>query len=378
MPPPVTVLMTVYNGSTYLPQAVESVLNQTFTDFEFLIIDDGSTDESVACIRSYGDSRIRLVCNESNLGQAGSLNRGLELARGKYIARMDQDDICLPDRLQKQVDFLDRRPDITVVATWIYMIDSDGRKTGPWGVKMDDYGTFVSSLLMAQGCPFCHPSIMFRREAVSHVGGYDETFAPCEDFELWVRLAMSQYKACIIPEPLLMFRLHKEQQSLTKMDAQRRKNRRAREKMIETFCNGHDARLVSLLLRMDGAFWKECHSKGQVRFVLEVLDNMLKNLQAALKLAPQEFANLTHRLYRWLGGGARIAILGRHRQSLPVYLFALRGGLKMMRYPSILFYPLFYILSPLLVPKLSHRLLWLEGKLRRLLYPPWPHPRSEG
>src|SRR3972149_6665359 len=99
----VTVLMAVYNGLPYLRQAIESVLTQSFTSFELLVVDDASSDGSVACVRSFNDPRVRLVCNERNLRQTASLNRGLELARGEYIARLDQDDLCAPDRLEKQV-----------------------------------------------------------------------------------------------------------------------------------------------------------------------------------------------------------------------------------------------------------------------------------
>ena len=108
--------MPVYNGLPYLPHAIESVLDQTFTDFEFLIINDASTDDSFACIRSYKDPRIRLVCNETNLGQTRTLNKGLELAQGPFIARLDQDDIAYPKRLAKQVAYLDANPEVALVA----------------------------------------------------------------------------------------------------------------------------------------------------------------------------------------------------------------------------------------------------------------------
>ncbi|HKQ33129.1 MAG TPA: glycosyltransferase family A protein, partial [Thermodesulfobacteriota bacterium] len=118
MTPKVTVLMTVYNGEKFLNEAIDGILNQTFRDFEFLIINDGSTDGSREIIKSYKDPRINLVDNESNIGLTASLNRGLSLAGGEYIARQDADDISLPERLEKQISILERNPDIALLGSW--------------------------------------------------------------------------------------------------------------------------------------------------------------------------------------------------------------------------------------------------------------------
>ena len=112
--PLITVLMPVYNGAKYLNEAIDSILNQTFSDFELLIIDDGSTDQSIDLIKAYNDPRIKLIVNKKNIGQSATLNKGLELARGKYIARMDQDDISMPERLKKQMGFMDEYPKFAV------------------------------------------------------------------------------------------------------------------------------------------------------------------------------------------------------------------------------------------------------------------------
>ena len=106
--------MPVYNGATYLNEAIDSILNQTFNNFEFIIIDDASTDDYVKIIKSYDDPRIKLIVNKKNIGQSATLNKGLELARGKYIARMDQDDISMPERLKKQMGFMDEYPKFAV------------------------------------------------------------------------------------------------------------------------------------------------------------------------------------------------------------------------------------------------------------------------
>ena len=122
MNPLVTVLMPVYNGEKYLKEAIESILNQTFKDFEFLIINDGSTDNSVKIIQSFNDLRIRLIHNESNIGLIKTLNKGLKLSNGKYIARMDCDDVSLPKRLSVQINFMEKHPEIGVCGSWVKII----------------------------------------------------------------------------------------------------------------------------------------------------------------------------------------------------------------------------------------------------------------
>ena len=128
--PIVTVLMSVYNGERYLNEAIDSILAQTFTDFEFLIIDDASTDSTPKILHSYDDPRIRIVTNEENLGLTKSLNKGLALAQGEYIARMDADDISLPERLMMQLNFLIDNKTVPLVGSGAIMIDEDGKSIG--------------------------------------------------------------------------------------------------------------------------------------------------------------------------------------------------------------------------------------------------------
>lgn len=348
MPPFVTVLMTVHNGLPYLSQAIESVLDQTFGDFEFLVIDDASTDNSVACIRSYEDSRIRLVCNERNLGQACSLNKGLELSRGAYVARLDQDDVCLPDRLRRQVSFLEQRPDVAVVGTWGYRVDSLGHKIDLWCGRVEDYGIFLALLLLGK-CPVWHPSVMFRRDVVLEIGGYDESFAPAEDFDLWVKLALCRYGAGAITEPLVMYRIHAGQQSVSKATIQWSRAQRSHGRLVGAFCHGTETELLGELLRIEDSLWKKCQSKARLLAVLRSLAEMLMEMQIVLRLSNSEFASLNHRIYRRLGLGAK-------------------WGTTMGRWPSVLFYPIFFMLCPLLIPKVRPFLAYLVTELRRFPY----------
>ncbi len=346
--PLVTVLMTVYNGLPYLHEAVDSILHQTFTEFEFLIIDDASTDASADCIRSYDDPRIRLECNERNMGQAASLRCGLGLARGRYVARLDQDDRSISDRLEKQVAFLERRPEVAVVGSWGYSIDSYGRRVEIWRGRVNDFGEFVGSVALCRS-PLLHPSVMFRRDVVIDVGGYDASFAGAEDYDLWVRLAMRRHGASTLPEPLVLLRTHEGQQSVTRAATQHRSGQRAHGRMVAAFCSSEEAQRVALLLRIEDDLWTECRSRAELGAVLQAANAMLVAMQCGLNLSPAEFTSLRRTWYRRLGFGVSV-------------------GAKIASWPSVVFYPIFFLLSPLLVPGVRGMLSPLAPKLRQLRY----------
>lgn len=198
----ITVLMPVYDGGKYLGQAIESILNQTFAGFDLLIIDDCSSDRSVDIIRSYRDSRIRLVQNDSNMGLIGTLNKGIALATGSFIARMDQDDISMPERLRKQTEFMEAHPEVAVCGCWATDIDEDGNASGkretPVGPQMaKDYW---------RPSPIIHPSA-FMRTAIAKKYTYDMSFIDAEDYELWLRIARD-HPIDNIAEYLLHYRMN--------------------------------------------------------------------------------------------------------------------------------------------------------------------------
>ncbi|QWH40019.1 glycosyltransferase [Bacillus mycoides] len=197
----VTVLMPVYNGEEYLKDAIDSILNQTFNDFELLIINDGSSDSSLDIVNSYQDSRIKLVNNEKNLKLIKTLNKGLRLASGKYIARMDSDDTCHPRRLEIQVGMLDRNPDIAVCGTGMKVI---GKKYArPFLAKGEEN---IKNYLVVKNC-MAHPSIMMRKDIIEkHDYFYDEKFIHAEDYELFQRIS-ENHKVVNINKPLLNYRL---------------------------------------------------------------------------------------------------------------------------------------------------------------------------
>lgn len=215
--PKVTVLMPVYNGEKYLHKAINSILSQTFQDFEFLIVNDGSTDNSLEIIISYQDDRIRVINNVNNLGISQSLNKGLNLAQGEYIARMDCDDISLPNRLCTQVDFLNCNPEIIVVGSYMELIDSEGYKTEQQYLYPLTNENIIYSMLYSN--PLGHPSVMFRRKEVIKIGGYrlkkEWNNLSTEDYDLWLRLAIHNYALANIPECLIYYRDHPD--SLTRL-----------------------------------------------------------------------------------------------------------------------------------------------------------------
>ena len=202
--PKVTVLMAVHNGERYVREAVDSVVHQTFTDFEFLIVNDGSTDKTRELILSCDDPRIRLIENDQNIGQTKSLNRGLQMATGQLIARQDADDNSEPERLSRQVMFMDTHTDVALLGTWYKKIDADGNDIGLRTLPCSSTDIRWSLLFF---CPFVHSSVMLRKSLVlERVGLYNETLSYSQDFELWHRIAR-RLPVANLPEYLLKYRI---------------------------------------------------------------------------------------------------------------------------------------------------------------------------
>lgn len=202
MKPKVSVLIPVHNGEKYLRPAIDSILNQTFSDFELIIIDDGSTDHSREIVEAYADPRIRLASNQTKSGLARTLNKGIELAAGSYIARMDGDDISLPERLARQVAFMDAHPQVGACGTFARDID-------PQGKVFDDRQRLVGQRLEYFywiPVPIAHPTSMVRADLLKKLR-YDENVR-VEDYDLWLRIVKAGYRLSNIPEYLLLYRVH--------------------------------------------------------------------------------------------------------------------------------------------------------------------------
>lgn len=205
-PPALSVAMSVYNGERFLDAAIESVLAQSFGDFEFLILDDGSTDATTRIIRGHAarDSRIRPLIRE-NRGLIASLNQLLEEARAPIVARMDADDICYPDRFAKQMAFLQANPDYGVVGSWTEDIDEFGRPHVSPGHDHPVTHEDMLAAIAADTALLCHPVVTYRRDIVRVVGGYHRAYRHVEDFDLWLRLA-AVTRLGNLPERLIRYR----------------------------------------------------------------------------------------------------------------------------------------------------------------------------
>ncbi len=259
--------MSVYNSEKYLEKAIESILNQTYTNFEFLIIDDGSTGSISDILHKYGDPRIRLVKNENNLGLTKSLNKGLALANGEYIARMDADDISLPKRFEKQVSFLIKNPDIALVGTSNYIIDSQGTEIGsrivPASVDFND---------LLKENPFNHGSIMVKKSVLISMGGYNEFFRYAQDYELWLRIA-KLYPVRNLIEPLYKQRVHTEnighvnteEAVLYRIFAVKLNNENAEKKTIDLIKNNGIKSLIPNLTKNETIFYYDSIADMYIR-----------------------------------------------------------------------------------------------------------------
>jgi len=200
--PVVTVLMAVYNAASFLPQAIDSILKQTYGEFEFLIVDDGSTDASPEILQSYSDARLRVISQYPNRGQPHALNMGVREARGVLIARQDADDLSLPNRLEKQVAYMNKHPNVALVGSGAIIIDELGRTMGLRQVETDSFS--IRWRQVFKNC-FVHSSVMFRKKVVELLGGFDPTIGYGEDFDLWSKI-VARYNVANLPEPLILYR----------------------------------------------------------------------------------------------------------------------------------------------------------------------------
>lgn len=205
--PVITVVMSTYNRAELLPHAIDSILNQTYGDFEFIIINDGSTDGTADILKAYAhrDKRIRVITNHPNQGLITSLNKGIDKARGKYIARMDDDDIALPQRFERQVAFMDTHPDITVVGSWISPLDS----REPYSFQRETDPKRIHIMLYLGSVPVCHPSIFIRRDFLDrHHIRYRLGYEAAEDRPFYGEIMSAGGQIASIPEVLMQYRLH--------------------------------------------------------------------------------------------------------------------------------------------------------------------------
>ncbi len=213
--PAISVLMPVYNGARYVAEAIDSILAQTFTDFEFIIVDDGSTDRSPKILHNYEkrDNRIKII-SRPNTGIDGALNDALTAATGEFIARMDADDVALPTRFQTQLDYLRKNPDVVALGSRVIGIDPYGCELFRSEHKLD-HDSIDAELLNGVGWAIVHPSAMLRRDAMQAVGGYRKEYQWVEDLDLFLRLG-ERGRLANLEQFLLNYRQHTESVNRTR------------------------------------------------------------------------------------------------------------------------------------------------------------------
>jgi glycosyltransferase involved in cell wall biosynthesis len=236
--------MPVYNGERYLKEAIDSILNQTFGDFEFIILNDGSTDNTKKIITSYDDSRIVYIENEKNLGIVKTLNKGIDNTKGKYIARMDADDISLPERFEKQIALMERYEDIDICGTWIMYMG----RGNIW--KIPEYD-IEAKLTLIYGSSFAHPTVMIRKKIFDkYFIRYDEKFLGAEDYKMWIDMSKIA-KFYNIQEVLLNYRVHNSQISSQRKKQQKEFHKELQQLYLERNLNFDKTKAKSLIRNIE-------------------------------------------------------------------------------------------------------------------------------
>lgn len=301
--PNLTVLMPAYNAAPFIREAVDSVLNQTFRDFELLIVNDGSSDQTKEIIESYTDTRICLV-NQENKGIAEALNSGLHRAQGEIIARFDADDICFPERLEKQLSFMEANPEYILTGSEAEYITENGQHL--FHFKCPAYTNEEINKIIHHTCPFIHSSVMYRKNAVLKTGGYPVDAHNFEDHLLWIQMRGSG-KYCNLAFPLLKVRLNPASAT---MDEKWRGShfRKLKQRILHrgtvTYEEGEE--LISILKKQDkekikqGAYYTLCGKK----FLLNNHEprKARQQLAKAIQLFPLRFDNYFLYILSWFPG----------------------------------------------------------------------------
>lgn len=325
--PLITVLMPVYNTEKYVSEAIESILNQTLGDFEFIIIDDASRDGTLDIIKGYNDPRIKLILKPVNTGYTDSLNMGFCLAKAKYIARMDSDDYSLPDRFRKQYLYMEQNPDVIVLGTQYKIIGTETIISLPVTFEQAKVVSFMQT-------PVAHPTVFIRKEALTKNSiCYNKEFEPAEDYDLWVRL-MNYGKIENLPEVLLHYRNHELQESRTKLDKLVIAARRVRQEQI--------SKLISLTNKpytIETAI--EILTKQNIQLnsdVLRTIRQLLVELYEANEKTrsydQSEFLDYLKKI--WLTYAYRLINQNRSLESMLIVILSLKSNVTRLRIYTML------------------------------------------
>ena len=317
----VSVMMCVYNSERTIGEAIESVLGQTFGDFELVIVNDGSTDGSGNIIESYNDSRIRIFHRQKRVGITKVRRFGLEKARGEYIAILDSDDIALPVRLQKQVDFLDNNPDINLVGSWIEGIDKAGKKTG---IRKDATDPLIIKWILGFDNCIANSSSLYRRDVALEIGAYLFDGNAIEDYETLLKFNSVGGIGCV-PEVLVCIREHQHRLSKTEPFENKLPVLRSLQRYLAAFL-GKDVELdvcKCLFLRNHFITDNKILLIKSVEFLLEYTERFLKQY----RLSSTQISEIREILATYLMDIARLYARGLPSASLRIIVKSLKQDL---------------------------------------------------
>ncbi|MDG2228500.1 MAG: glycosyltransferase [Gammaproteobacteria bacterium] len=344
--PLVTVLTPVYNGLPHLTESIQSTLDQTYKNFEFLIIDDASTDEKVIqCIESFDDPRIRFIRNEENLGVSKTMNKAISLIETPYIIRSDQDDVSFPNRVEEQLKYLIDNPDISVICSWEIEIDENGQRVKECKSMIDNYGEFLAPILLGI-CPIWHPSLAFTKEAMQDAGGFKTEFTRAEDFDVTSRMALHRYGAAIVPEFHLYQRQHSQSQSKVFEEEQADMCLKIQVEAISFFIESQDASDLATFMNLKKAYTLKLDKKKLLKLHGQ-LDKLFLSIKTKQELSKNEFKSLRRLIYRRLGLG--------------IYIIPYAKPL-----PSPFFMGLFYLFSPFYIRTVYEFLSYVYNRAKRI------------
>ncbi len=300
--PAVTVLMPVHNGGRFLTEAIDSILGQTFKDFEFVVVDDASTDDTAKVLAGVDDPRMVVLANDSQSGVAASLNRGIDAARGDLIARMDADDVADPRRLEHQVAFMADHPDVVLCGTEAQRIDADGLHLQ--SIKRLHSDIEIRWHLLTAN-PFIHPSVVFRTETIRRIGGYDPALQCAQDYDLWCRLSM-EGKCANLPEQLVQYRFHSQAISANKRNQQLQVTRqRSRRYLLESGTVDSETE-AAMFLAFSGHTGEESsigdYSPGQWQRYPQMVNRFFDRFEASQAGVPEAIGRCRQRIRRKLLG----------------------------------------------------------------------------
>ena len=317
----VSVVMSVYNGQEYLESCIDSVLNQTYSNFEFIIINDGSTDNTANILDQYTkqDSRVIVHHEKENLRLVRAINMGCRLAKGEYIARMDADDICLSERLSTQVQYLTTHPDIGILGSWVQNIDQHGNVLDIWKVPINS--AFIAWTLQFECC-MAQPTIMMRSEVLKSLKYYRISALQCEDYDLWCR-ASNMTQLANIPDPLVQRRIWQDSRCFTNADQVEEFHLKYMKRTIDELQHSEVERSVIKCLRQT-TLQQECtnnvhiNQRAKATIIYSLKKHKLNNNQSKLS-ARSIHKDVSKRIYYLAKCVKKI----NYWKSLPFYSLAL-------------------------------------------------------